>query len=180
MITRLNWRAAAPERNWAMVIISVCIILLTALIFWPRQAVQINTNTQAIIKQHNPVVQLNLPIEKYHITSKPVATALKKNPPTPHPPKKINASHSHHKAANQTGYFIQIGAFRDSKRAKSLQAKLIKKHWRVSISPTKNHLYSVKIGAYSSKKTAQKAMLKLLHSEKIKGFITHHQAHAKH
>ena len=168
------WPANAYEQKWAGVIAGICIAVLISLPLWDALWLEEDKPSHqhgqaALPKQHRaqphiakPAAQ---PTSPHHTAKKPVIkpdhTASKKVA------KKLPTSHQ------SPAYFIQVGAFQDISRAKSLQKRLIKQHWPV-ILQKKKHLYAVQIGPYRQKEAAIHVKNKLSQQEKINGFLTRH------
>jgi cell division protein FtsN len=66
---------------------------------------------------------------------------------------------------------IQVGAFRDRAAADSIVGRLKAKGYSAFVVPTDGDLFNVRVGGYSSKADAEKAMKQLRDDEKFKPFL---------
>ncbi|MDX8398520.1 MAG: SPOR domain-containing protein [Mariprofundaceae bacterium] len=165
----LRWHAASTERSGAMIVISVCTVLLASIIFWPASAPESEHTNKT--EQLAPIVaakpaQLNTQV-------KPI-TEPKKYQPSVTPRRPAPAVVKSKNNSVQSGYLIQVGAFKSQQRAIGLKNKLSRKHWPVSIKLTTKHLYSVRVGPYPNLARAKKNQSKLQRLEKLQSYITHH------
>lgn len=117
-----------------------------------------NLSSRAIVKKSSQV-------------RKPAPVSRAANKKLSSPSKKSKAKRV--ASSRTSGYTINVGSFRDKKRAQVLTKKLHHKGYPVLISPSKkNNWYRVKVGAFSTAKEAREYAIILEKKEKLPTFIS--------
>lgn len=70
-----------------------------------------------------------------------------------------------------TGYYIQVGSFKDKQRAITLAGKLQNENWPSLIVPRPDGMHGVWVGPYKAQSSADKAKLALKKGTGLSGFV---------
>lgn len=73
-----------------------------------------------------------------------------------------------------TGYYIQIGAFKDAQRAKDLAGTLRQQWQKIQVVERPNRLHAVWVGPYPSRALAKQDQPRLARAAKTDSFIIKH------
>ena len=141
-----QWAASLRERQIATSIALVCLLLIIIVSIWP---------------------------DIFHSSGElpPVRQAAK--PPAPDLPQDAPPT-TNNTSPLSSGYYIQVGAFSDKKRASAMQQKIQHAGWPVHIMPKAKGLLGVVIGPYPSRKQAEQQQKKILQQLKLKGYPIQH------
>ncbi|MES0372072.1 MAG: SPOR domain-containing protein [Mariprofundaceae bacterium] len=178
-----GWVATPNETKTAWIIASACIVLVVVSFLWPQigsDYIEEITSTpkQKIKPENESIEKIIVKVQKQEnrtVTKSPQpAPALKKPVPviaekakqTSKPaPKPATASKTLSK-----GYYVQVGAFKEHKRALVLQKKMAS-HWNIQLREKANKMVAVWAGPYKSSKEATRIKAEITTRTKIKGFI---------
>jgi DedD protein len=69
-----------------------------------------------------------------------------------------------------TGWYVQLGSFKDKQKAIALAGKVEDKHWQSRIAPRPGGLHAVWVGPYPTRADAEKAKLALQKDTGLSGF----------
>jgi len=198
-----QWGASLRERQVATSIALVCLLLIVIVSIWPdifQSASSHDVPQQSGAPEATPSVAMVKPgpAEPSVPASSPVATispraaesvsrsATDASSAASHhaPPKVKAATTAIQKSASKpptlktpplpTGYYVQVGAFSDRKRAEAMQQKVRRAGWPVYIMPKAKGLLGVVIGPYPSRKQAGQQQQKILQQLKLKGYPIQH------
>ncbi|MFQ5582745.1 MAG: SPOR domain-containing protein [Mariprofundaceae bacterium] len=187
-----GWVAGLQERRMAWSVSAVCIGLIVIALIWPGL---FSSDMSAPDKTEDQQAA-SASSETYHLPQKAVP-AKKPDPgmtPEPtHPVQRSENSVAKTQAATTTsrksfppaikpwagGYYVQLGAFRDRSRAKSLADRVHKAGWSAHIEPRSNNMHAVWTGPMTSRDQAKQTLQKIDKSMHIKGFIVRKQASGK-
>jgi len=185
---RRAWVATPTETKIAWSIASICIVLIIASFFWPlfdtpydnrtstapAQKPETTTTgkTETIEKiiaqsQKHPTSQIKIKPELTEV-SKPISTT-KKTPPVTVKKKPSDPQSATEKTLPH-GYYVQVGAFKEPKRAHTLQKKLAQ-HWKTHTKNKAGNITAVWVGPYATSKAASQTKTAIATRTKIKGFI---------
>lgn len=179
------WIATPTETRMAWSIASLCIAVAIAAFLWPQikpdsgseKSSTLMKPTAAMVKRSESV-SLHRPVQ-----TKPVAPSKKASKPTEHvkpaPPTLPNSVAPKQMAepvASKTlasGYYVQLGAFKDQKRARTLFSRL-SPTWKTHIASRPNGMHAVWVGPYRTYKEASRYREKITSTAKLKGFVVKH------
>ena len=179
------WIATPAETRTVWVIASLCIAVTIVSFLWPQikpvsdsgKPVALMEPSATVIKQpaaeslHNPVQTKSVVPPKK--ASKP-AEHVKSAPstlPNSVPPKQMVKPVASKTLAS--GYYVQLGAFKDQKRAQTLSSRL-SPTWNTHIASRPNGMLAVWIGPYRTSKEASRYREKIASTAKLKGFVVKH------
>jgi cell division septation protein DedD len=176
------WIATPAETRTVWVIASLCIAVTIGAFLWPQikpdsdsgKPVALMEPSAAMTKRpgsaspHRPVqtksvVETGKPAER--VKSAPKSSSNRA-------PSKQMAE----PAASKTlasGYYVQLGAFKDQKRAQTLFSRL-SPTWKTHIASRPNGMLAVWIGPYRTYKEASRHREKIASTAKLKGFVVKH------
>jgi len=182
-----SWQASLFEQRTAWGV-ALCAILLIIVATSQPQWFAFTSSTQSPLKPHKQQLQ-------QHPTHQTPASNTRTVSQTTQPPKASTAQtqqtkpsiKKQHKPAalskpkhaskpqslTANGFYVQIGAFKDSLRAKNMRHTLNKKGWNVHIIKRKSSLHAIWIGPVSSHSKAEKLLQNIQRKLKYKGFIVH-------
>ncbi len=190
-----QWAASLRERQIATSIALVCLLLIIIVSIWPdifhssgelspvRQAAEPPATpvTAVATRAAQPPEPAITPAESQPAApAKPeAAPAMPKKAPVATKPPAPDIPQDAPPATNSTpplssGYYIQVGAFSDKKRASAMQQKIQHAGWPVHIMPKAKGLLGVVIGPYPSRKQAEQQQKKILQQLKLKGYPIQH------
>ena len=168
------WIASPAETRATWIIASICIAVTIGFLLWPlakSDSSNIQLATQAdtvttVLKQPKPLHHTAQPkkIKKSAERLKPASPPLPKSTLEKQPHKSVVS------ATLASGYYVQLGAFKDDQRAESLSKKL-GSAWQTHIASRPNGMIAVWVGPYKTSKEATRFRDKLLLSTKLKGFV---------
>jgi len=186
MAKRLRaWIATPTETRMAWSIASLCIAVTIAAFLWPQikpvsdsgKSVTLIKPSAVVAKQpeskppHRPVQ--TRPVAPPKKTDKP-AERVKSAPKTllnSVPPKQTAEPVA--STALASGYYVQLGAFKDQKRARTLFSRL-NPTWKTHITSRPNRMFAVWVGPYPTHKEASRYREKIASTAKLKGFVVKH------
>jgi len=183
-----DWVAGIREYRLATVsAIAVSLLLVLLLVkpswFLPEQTHVANKAVQPKIYSLPVKVIRNNPNGNKKITQTPVPRIVEKRsapktgkiPPVKttvrHPPSRTTNRQMENGNGLKYGYYVQVGAFKDTAKAKKMAALLQHSGWHAQIISKKNNLHAVLAGPLKTRKKAEKAKLKLARQSGIKGYI---------
>lgn len=179
------WIAGQHEKRAALVIAIASIGLVALAIVWPWLMPAKQTATSPVAASEPP--QLPIKVQAPAPAVKPVPKPEPEAPPAqpqpapatvqpakpPAPTKPAPAPTATKSAATVAGYYVQLGAFKDKKRAEALAGRLSGK-WNTTVAGRPNNLHAVWVGPYKSESLAVQAKTRIAKAEKINGFIIKH------
>lgn len=193
MNTRLEqWAASLRERQIATSIALVCLLLIAIVSVWPdifqsarkvasvQHAITPPAPTPSTVPAAAPEAAPAKPpvaaTPESTVAEPPAEPAKAENikpvadtsPPEPAPPAAAKTP------SMPSGYYIQVGAFSDRKRAAAMQQKIHQAGWPVHVMPKARGLLGVVIGPYTSRKQAEQQQQKILQQLKLKGYPIQH------
>ena len=180
------WRASFREQRIAALVAGVCLALIVILGIRPDlmrpahtptekpQPAQIpepsptdgnpvpmmnkpETSGQPVMRETTPRATMGTSTDRSQLRpAKPSqqAPGLERKSPEPTPP----------------GYYIQVGAFSDARRAHALQRKILRHDWPARIIEKEAGLMAVVIGPYGSHREATGKQQEILRTFKLKGY----------
>ena len=169
----MAWIADSKERKRAMIISAVSMLLILFIVSVqdfspPSERTEAETSAQENTYSVPPKPQ-DEPAAAVQPEKPESAAPAKPEPITPLTPAKQVQNIQQN--VQQVGYYVQVGAFRGHKLAKSLQNRLQKAGWDVVLNEKKSGIQAVWVGPWKTKEQADAAMGKLQSQEKLKGFI---------
>jgi len=117
----------------------------------------------AIKSEPKPVQAPPPVVQKSTVQPKEVAKPTPSSKNTPKPPATV-------KSRPVSGYYVQLGAFKEKQRAVALQKKLAS-HWKAILKEKANNMTAVWVGPYPNSKEAEAAKHSIALRNKMKGFI---------
>lgn len=173
------WVATPTETRTAWIIASVCIALVIGSFLWPMiDSTFIEKNTSASKEKIKSETES---IEKIIVKVQKQEAQTEKNSPQPAPVPKKAAPVTAKKTQSASkptatpkslpkGYYVQVGAFKERKRAQTLQKKLAA-NWKTQLKDKPNKMVAVWAGPYKNSKEAARIKTEISTRTKIKGFI---------
>jgi len=172
------WIADPRERRRAMIVSTACMLLIALLI-----AMQTMSPQPAPKDQRGPArfSAPPRPADKPQEKMERVTPRAKKSSPAPavitpatpvksaKKPVSVKGHPTAQKSA-QPAYYVQIGAFRERRHARSYMKRMKKQGWMLSIQRKKNGMYAVWVGPWPTPALADLAKKKL-GTQHIRGFI---------
>ncbi|MDX8395292.1 MAG: SPOR domain-containing protein [Mariprofundaceae bacterium] len=171
-----TWLVSRTEHKTALIISLICatVVVATVIQFFffselpqetihePSKVKQASISTTPVkITAPTPKKEKEIVNHQHSKTSSPIV--VKSNP-------KPMAEKTKHPALPQ-GYYVQLGAFKEIKRAQAMVQQL--KRWKPRLAPRKG-LNAVWIGPFASRNLADQAKTKLHKDSKLQGFIIKH------
>jgi len=176
-----SWTATTAEIRTAWVTASLCMAVTITSFLWPQTKPEFGSKPD-ITPAKRSAAALKQPVPKAPSTpTKPVAQpkqiskTVEKLKPTPKPKKEVKAVASKTVTATSlaSGYYVQLGAFKDQKRAQTL-AKKLTPAWKTHIASRPNGMIAVWVGPYTTSKEATRYREKIASRTKLKGFVVKH------
>ncbi|MDX8403277.1 MAG: SPOR domain-containing protein [Mariprofundaceae bacterium] len=174
-----TWVATPAETKAAWIIASICIVLVVGSFLWPLIDNNYSEKNTFVSKQK--IMPETESIEKIIAKVQKGGTQAEKKRPQPTPALKKTAPETAKK--NQpaskpittskilpNGYYVQLGAFKERKRAQTLQKKLAA-NWKTQLKEKSNNMIAVWAGPYKNSKEATRIKSEIITRTKIKGFI---------
>jgi cell division septation protein DedD len=179
------WIAKPTETRIAWVIASLCIAVAIGAFLWPQIKPDTNSkkapspikSSAAVVKQPEP------PSRHRPVQTKPVVPPKKASKPAEHAkpapktsPNRVPSKQLIKPVASKTlasGYYVQLGAFKDQKRARTLSRKL-SPTWNTHIASRPGRMFAVWAGPYKTSKEASRYREKIASTAKLKGFVVKH------
>lgn len=195
-----DWLAGHKEKRWALIVASVCVLLILIALLWPKQpdsskqesmvADDYVENSEQMpptqhIMQPQPVVPVNapktevvkeVPAEQVEVkvveskVSEPVRKPIA-TPPVVKAPATILATKA---PAIQSGSYIQVGSFKSINGAIKVADALKAHGWPAIVAQRGADMHAVQVGPYADKKALSSARSDLKNKEKLDGFIVRH------
>jgi cell division septation protein DedD len=166
-------------------IASLCIAMAIGAFLWPQIKPDSDSGkSSTLIKPPAAMVKQSesTPLHR-PVQTKPVAPSKKAGKPAEHvkpaPPALPNSVASKQMAepvASKilvSGYYVQLGAFKDQKRARTLFSRL-SPTWKTHIASRPNGMHAVWVGPYPTHKEASRYREKITSTTKLKGFVVKH------
>jgi cell division septation protein DedD len=180
-----SWIATSAETRTVWVIASLCIAVTIGAFLWPQIKPDSDSGkSSTLIKPPAAMVKrpesasLHRPVQtKPAVPPKKAskqAGHVKPAPPTlPNsvPPKQMIKPVASTTLAS--GYYVQLGAFKDQKRARTLFSRL-SPTWKTHIASRPNGMLAVWVGPYRTSKEASRYREKIASAAKLKGFVVKH------
>jgi len=175
------WIASPAEARTAWVIASLCVAVAIGSFLWPQ--IKPDSGIVATSMKPSAVVEKR-PGSPHHSiqtktivqpgkASKPVARVK----PAPSPAsKRVTPEQTVKPVASKTvasGHYIQLGAFKEPKRAQAL-ARRLTPTWKIHIVSRSNGMLAVWVGPYATSKEASRYREKIASTTKLKGFVVKH------
>ncbi|MDT8376225.1 MAG: SPOR domain-containing protein [Mariprofundaceae bacterium] len=178
-----TWIATPAETRTIRVVTSLCIAVAIGALLWPQIRPASDAGKPAASIE-SPAVAVKPQKSAHHsVRTSPVAEPGKAAgpaeqlqpvpPPLPAsaPPKQPSSPVASKTVAS--GYYVQLGAFRDQKRARTLSGRL-SPTWETHIASRPNGMLAVWVGPYATSGEASRAREKIASVAKLKGFVVKH------
>lgn len=177
------WVATPTETKTAWIIALICIVLVISSFLWPMidstfiektstfQKEKIKPETESIekiivnVQEQKSQTKTEIP-QPAPILKKTAPVTVKKAQPASKPVPKPTTTTK----ALPKGYYVQVGAFKERKRAQTLQKKLAA-NWKTQLRDKSNKMVAVWAGPYKNSKEATRIKAEIATRTKIKGFI---------
>jgi len=177
------WIATPAETRTSWVIASLCVAVAIGSFLWPQIKPDSDSGKLATSMESSAVVVKRPESPHHSIQTKAVVQPGKVNKPvvrvkpTPSPASKsVMPEQPIKPVASKTltsGYYVQLGAFKDQKRAQTLSSRL-SPTWKTHIASRPNGMLAVWVGPYATSKEASRYREKIASTTKLKGFVVKH------
>jgi len=173
------WITTPAETRTAWITASLCVVVIIGAFLWPQlkpdsETVHVPAKAPATVLKRSLPKTPPAPV-KPAAQPKQIAKPVEKAKSSPQPKKSVKAATAKTVPATSlaTGYYVQLGAFKDSKRAKKLSKKLAPT-WKTHIASRPNGMIAVWVGPYKTNKEAARYRDKIASTTKLKGFVVKH------
>lgn len=178
-----TWIATPAETRAAWVVASLCVAVTIGAFVWPQIKPDSGKSSALIKPPAAGVEQPETASPRPPVQTKPAIPPKKAGTPAGHVkpaksalPGSVPAKQMVEPVASKTltsGYYIQLGAFKDQKPARILFSRL-SPTWKTHITSRPNGMFAVWVGPYATYKEASLYRKKIMSTAKLKGFVVKH------
>ncbi len=180
-----TWIATPAETRTVWAITSLCIVVTIGAFMWPQIKPDSDPGKPSTLAKPPAATAKRSESTSPHrpVQAKPVAPSKKASKPTGHVkpalpalPNSVASKQMVKPVASKTlasGYYVQLGAFKDQKRAQTLASRL-SPTWNTHIASRPGGMLAVWIGPYRTSKEASRYREKIASGTKLKGFVVKH------
>lgn len=176
------WIATPAETRTVWAIASLCIAVTIVSLLWPQIKPDSDSGKPVALMEPSVAVTKQPAAKSLHT---PVQTKHAVEPGKPAERVKSAPKSSSNRAPSKqmaepvasktlaSGYYVQLGAFKDQKRARTLASRL-SPTWNTHITSRPSGMLAVWIGPYRTSKEASRYREKIASTAKLKGFVVKH------
>lgn len=180
MLEQLNWQASANEHRTAWIIAASCLLLIFIASLKPdlfelsQESEPASISTEISTKADPEPLEELPPLEETIVQAQQKVKQIKPTPPKAViQPKPVRKEVTTKKEVNSiaSGYYVQLGAFKEKPRAQGLVDQLKRQGWQALISSKANGLHAVWAGPKRSRTEIDRLQKAIEKKLKTKGFI---------
>jgi len=169
------WTTTPAETRIAWITASLCVVVIIVAFLWPQIKPDSASESKSIQTKTAKTIPAPSLAKSPPVISKPATKPVEKPKTAPQAKKRVKVTVTKAIPAKSlaSGYYIQLGAFKDSTRAQKLSKKLAST-WKTHITSRPNGMLAVWNGPYATFKEASLYREKITSTTKLKGFVVKH------
>ena len=169
------WTTTPAETRTAWITASLCVVVIIVAFLWPQIKPDSGSESKRVQAKTTKTVTTAPVAKAPPLISKPATKPVEKPKAALQAKKRVKSTVTKAIPAKSlaSGYYVQLGAFRDSTRARKLSKKLAPT-WKTHITSRPNGMLAVWNGPYATFKEASLYREKIISTTKLKGFVVKH------